>query len=255
MFRHSMGMGDKSRPDLDGKSKAQLELENGTKFYIEEVATVGRAPDSNIILNSRSISRHHARIFYEGGHYWLKDLDSANGTTLNGKKVKLQMLSDSDKIVFGDVKSVFHFSGHIGPAAIARDPLEGSDPAFEDGTPTGGLQSRRTTSEQTRARQLVKELEDARARAAAAEKEVLVLKEKSAALQRETDRLQAVLKRGGGTLTESSLTNPTTTAGASGGLELENEQLKRLVKQLERALADSNLRIRNLQERLDRDRE
>ncbi len=255
MFRHSMGMGDKSRADLEGKSQAQIELENGTKFYIEDVATVGRAPDSNIILNSRSISRHHARIFYEGGHYWLKDLDSANGTTLNGKKIKLQMLSDSDKIVFGDVKGTFRFSGQIGPAAIARDPLEGSDPAFEDGTPTGGLQSRRTLSEQPRVRQLVKELEDARARAAAAEKEVQALKEKSAALQRETDRLQAILRKGGGTLTESSFTSSTAAVGTAGGVEQENEQLRRLVKQLERALADSNLRIRNLQERLDRDRE
>ncbi|HYK90367.1 MAG TPA: FHA domain-containing protein [Acidobacteriota bacterium] len=250
MFHHSTGLGDKSRANPDGRSQAQFELENGTTFQIQDVATVGRAPDSNIILDSRSISRHHARIFYEGGHYWLKDLDSANGTTLNGKKIKLQMLSDKDKIIFGDVKGVFHFVGQIGPAAIASDPLEGSDPAFDDGTPTGGLPGRTTSADRSRLGQAGKGIEEARVRSAAAEKEVRVLREKVTALQRENDRLTASLKQALGTSADTSMASQS--VGSAGGLEQQNEQLKKLVKQLERALADSNLRIRNLQERLDR---
>jgi predicted nucleic acid-binding Zn-ribbon protein len=160
------------------------------------------------------------------------------------------MLSDKDKIAFGDVKGVFHFGGQIGPAPIARDPLEGSDSAFEDGTPTGGLQGRLTSPERPRVRKVETELEDARARATAAEKEAQILRERVTALQREIDRLSAIPKRGGDTLTDASLTSPA--VGPAGGMQQENEQLKKLVKQLERALADSNLRIRNLQERLDR---
>jgi predicted component of type VI protein secretion system len=204
MFRRSTEPGDKPPAGTEGLSRASaaLELEHGNRLEIRDIATIGRAPDSTLVLESRSISRHHARIFYEGGHYWLKDLDSANGTTLNGKKIKLQMLADKDRISFGDVKAVFHFAGALGPAAIAKDPLEGSDPAFEDGTPTGGMRDRHLAAEPSRIRQLEKQAEDARARAETMEK--------------------------------------------------ENDRLKKLVKQLERALADSNLRVRNLQERLDR---
>src|SRR5690242_10997275 len=74
------------------RQPAILEVEEAGEFFIEDSATIGRAPDIEITLEVRSVSRHHARIFYEGGRYWLKDLDSANGTTVNGDKVRLQML-------------------------------------------------------------------------------------------------------------------------------------------------------------------
>jgi predicted component of type VI protein secretion system len=180
---------------------AVLEVEGSGNFQIGELATIGRAPDSHVVIPDRSVSRHHARIFYEGGHYWLKDLDSANGTKLNHSKIKLQMLSDSDKIVFGEVEARFCFDGTSGPAPIASDPLEGAEKAFEDGTPTGQLVGKYSAADELQIHHLEKELTAARQ-----------------------------------TITSD---------------EQEIDRLRKLVKQLERALADSNLRLRNLQELLN----
>ena len=201
---------------------AVLEVQNSGKFEIQEVTTIGRAPDCQIIINERSVSRHHARIFYESGHYWIKDLDSANGTKLNGKKISFQMLSGNDKIAFGEAKAVFHASENVaGPAPIGSDPLEGLDSPFQDGTPTGGFTATAAADDAGyESRQLGHGLDGIQNR-------------------------PPIVEDGEPLRTSSS-------TASAGTLEQENERLRKLVKQLERALADSNLRIRNLQELLDR---
>jgi pSer/pThr/pTyr-binding forkhead associated (FHA) protein len=217
--------GNKDRAGLDSgaQSSATLDVQDGDTFEILEVVTIGRAPDCNVVLNERSVSRHHARIFYESGHYWLKDLDSANGTKLNGKKISFQMLSDNDKIVFGEAKAVFHTSGEItGPAPLGSDPLEGSLFPSQDGTPTGGFK-----------------------RKPAAESRGWT-KQPPAGGQDPTRRHFSGTEASGESMSSSA------TAAASTNLEQENERLRKLVKQLERALADANVRLRNLQELLDR---
>jgi predicted component of type VI protein secretion system len=218
-------LGEKSRAGLERTSRttATLELQQGGRFEIEDVSTIGRAPDCSIVLNERSVSRHHARIFFESAHYWIKDLDSANGIKLNGKKISFQMLGDNDKIAFGEVEAIFHTSGTVtGPARIGSDPLEGSDFAFQDGTPTGGF--------------------TATAAAEFADAESPQMRPRSDVM-RERPLIKEENKK---PLPASSMSDSSST------LEQENERLKKLVKQLERALADSNLRIRNLQELLDR---
>jgi pSer/pThr/pTyr-binding forkhead associated (FHA) protein len=253
MLHNSSGAGDKSRTGLEKtlQSQAVLEVESCGKYHIHEVATVGRAPGSDVVLSERSVSRNHARIFYEGGHYWLKDLESANGTTHNGKRIRLQMLGDGDRIAFGEAKAVFHVSGApAGPAPIANDPLEGTEAAFEDGTPTGGLLSKHATAEEVRIRQLEHRLADLRKSLSAGENEVAELKRKLETLQRENERLQAQLAQNESVGPDSA--GRTSSIGLPGSTEQENERLRRLVKQLERALADSNVRLRNMQERLDR---
>jgi hypothetical protein len=134
------GNRDRFETEKDCGSEAFLAVQDGGKFEIRDIATVGRAPDCHIVIKDHSVSRQHARIFYEAGHYWIKDLDSANGTVLNGKKTGFQMLSNNDEISFGQVKAIFTTTGSAaGPAPLGRDPLEGTDPAFQDGTPTGGF--------------------------------------------------------------------------------------------------------------------
>jgi pSer/pThr/pTyr-binding forkhead associated (FHA) protein len=221
---HQEKFSDKNPAGPQGKphSSAVLDVQKGGKFEIQYVTTIGRAPDCHIIINERSVSRHHARIFYESGHYWIKDLDSANGTKLNGKKISFQMLSDNDKIVFGEAKAVFHTSEHVpGPVPVGSDPLEGSDSPFQDGTPTGGFSATAAADD---------------------------VDEESRQSGHRWDTIQdrpPVMKDREQIRTSHSLASAET-------LEQENERLRQLVKQLERALADSNLRIRNLQELLDR---
>jgi pSer/pThr/pTyr-binding forkhead associated (FHA) protein len=221
---------DKPVPASPGAEPlAELDVEEAGKFPIHRVSTIGRAPDSQVVLNIRSVSRHHARIFYEGGHFWIKDLESGNGTTVNGKRLKLQMLGDGDRVCFGEARAVFRTTIQpAGPARLAHDPLEGSDPLFQDGTPTGGLKG--TYPNVAPAGKAMHEAETAM--------EEIVTKRGSMA----TERL--------GAATSGSFTASRTSTTAD--LESENERLRRLVSQLEHALADANIRIRNLQERLGR---
>src|SRR6059036_4018437 len=126
-----LGGDDPSPATWGSQGRAELDVESVGKFRVERVATIGRAPESHVVLSARSVSRHHSRIFFEGGHFWIKDLDSGNGTTVNGKQIKLQMLSDGDKVSFGEAKGLFRSGAQSsGPAALAKDPLEGSDPLF-----------------------------------------------------------------------------------------------------------------------------
>ncbi len=53
----------------------------------EEPVVLGRAPFADLGFESRLISRRHARLSCEDGAYFIQDLESANGTTLNGVTV------------------------------------------------------------------------------------------------------------------------------------------------------------------------
>lgn len=74
---------------------------------------IGRGADCQIVLPERQVSRHHARITRENGRFALQDLDSKNGTYLNGQPVKEKvMLQDGDEIQMAlCVKLVFIGTG------------------------------------------------------------------------------------------------------------------------------------------------
>ncbi len=48
---------------------------------------VGRRDDNDVVLSNVSVSRHHAKILDELGHFYVLDLGSANGVLVNGKKI------------------------------------------------------------------------------------------------------------------------------------------------------------------------
>ena len=61
--------------------------------------TIGRLPDNDIVIVDRWISRHHAHIVRQGIRYVIKDLDSKNGTFVNGQRLRApQELEDGDRI-------------------------------------------------------------------------------------------------------------------------------------------------------------
>jgi pSer/pThr/pTyr-binding forkhead associated (FHA) protein len=61
--------------------------------------TIGRGEDCDVILRDRHVSRYHARISWVDGRYSVEDLDSKNGTHVNGRELTApQVLEDGDEI-------------------------------------------------------------------------------------------------------------------------------------------------------------
>ncbi len=72
--------------------------------------TLGRAPDCQIVLADVSVSRQQARISARDNAYWIEDLQSKNGTRLNGTLIQeARPLSPGDKLEIGPI--VILFSG------------------------------------------------------------------------------------------------------------------------------------------------
>jgi hypothetical protein len=68
----------------------------------EESLTIGRAKDNTLRIDQDSVSRYHAKISFENGQVIIRDLGSANGTFVNGKKIKEYALADNDVILVGE---------------------------------------------------------------------------------------------------------------------------------------------------------
>ncbi|MCZ7574817.1 MAG: FHA domain-containing protein [Ardenticatenaceae bacterium] len=69
--------------------------------------TLGRNIDNDIIIESDDVSRQHAQIKLRQGRYVLTDLNSANGTRVNGQRVSEHVLHDGDVIQLAGVEIRF----------------------------------------------------------------------------------------------------------------------------------------------------
>ncbi len=88
---------------LQGSNPGQL-------FPLEgEQAVLGRHPDCDIVLESGSVSRRHARILAAGAEFFVEDLNSRNGTYVNGQQITgRQRLDEGDQLSVCDLVFVFH---------------------------------------------------------------------------------------------------------------------------------------------------
>ncbi len=74
----------------------------------EDVTTIGRAVENDLVITSKRISREHAQVRRDGWRMMLEDLGSTNGTFLNGQRVLTPItLQDQDRIKIGDVVLIF----------------------------------------------------------------------------------------------------------------------------------------------------
>ena len=104
----------------------------GKMFKLEDGETVlGRSHRADIKLDDDSISRMHAKLVLSENDVHVEDLNSSNGTMVNGERIAYQNLRDGDKIRLGEttiLKFTFHdrldesFQQKMYDAAL-RDPL------------------------------------------------------------------------------------------------------------------------------------
>ena len=91
------------------KNCAYLELMNDKEsLYFEvkefypmtsEVIVIGRNQDCTIHIDDFYLSGHHTRLWYEDEEWHIEDTDSTNGTFINGKQLKKEMILDNGDII------------------------------------------------------------------------------------------------------------------------------------------------------------
>ena len=91
--------------------------------------SVGREDDNDVVVSSPSASRHHARVVPAAGRWFVADLESTNGTLLNGERLRgeARWLQSGDTIVVGGevLRFVVEQAAADGGTVPARIPLTG----------------------------------------------------------------------------------------------------------------------------------
>lgn len=96
-------------------------MEDGTTLVhtlAGETTAIGRHPDCDVVLTCPSSSGRHAVLKQQGERWYVHDLDSSNGTRVNGAEIEEALLNDGDRVGFGDVQAVF-YAGN--PPAVLED--------------------------------------------------------------------------------------------------------------------------------------
>lgn len=82
-------------------------LEGKVIDLLEERVTVGRALDNMVRLEDGTVSHHHAMLIHEAGEVKLRDLNSTNGTRVNGMRIVETRLHNGDQVRLGSVEMRF----------------------------------------------------------------------------------------------------------------------------------------------------
>jgi pSer/pThr/pTyr-binding forkhead associated (FHA) protein len=95
-------------------ARATLRIQNGgfegmTYELGPEPTVIGRNPNTDITLLDEGISREHALIEFDEskGAFTIEDLQSTNGTKVNGKRIRSRSLTDGDEIAIGQTSFKF----------------------------------------------------------------------------------------------------------------------------------------------------
>jgi hypothetical protein len=91
---------------LGGESQPRLILSDGRSFNVgERPLVIGRSPDVEVVINDSNVSRRHAEVWRTSEGVAVRDLQSTNGTYVNGHRVTAVSLSPRDDVTI----STIHF--------------------------------------------------------------------------------------------------------------------------------------------------
>lgn len=104
-----------------GTPSAWLLTSDGERFKLETgVTRIGRATDSDLVLDDPSVSSRHAELAEQQGEWILTDLGSTNGTCVDDRAVERARLTDGARLRFGQVNLQFVREA---PAGILKAPV------------------------------------------------------------------------------------------------------------------------------------
>lgn len=100
---------------LPEQKTIKLNLNNGEDFII------GRSVECNLSIGNIAVSREHCRIFADENGFWIEDLESHNGISINDLPVKNKQLEHRDRITFGNACAMFITGQEDFPQAVFDD--------------------------------------------------------------------------------------------------------------------------------------
>jgi two-component system, NtrC family, sensor kinase len=93
--------------------------DQGNRFELtESTIRLGRDPSNTLQLHDTEVSRHHAEIRVADNEYSISDLNSSNGTYVNGQRIRHQTLASGDQIQLGSTLMLY-----TGPAEETQEDL------------------------------------------------------------------------------------------------------------------------------------
>ncbi len=97
----------------------------------KDKTTLGRRPYNDIVIDNLAVSGEHAVLQMVGADVFIEDLNSTNGTYINGKAIKKQLLQHNDTVEIGKykIKYLVDESGEYEKTMIMR-PSSAAQPAF-----------------------------------------------------------------------------------------------------------------------------
>ncbi|MGE3165103.1 MAG: FHA domain-containing protein [Planctomycetota bacterium] len=123
-------------------------IENGEKRIVRftDTIVIGREPTNGVVIQDPMSSRRHCQLKREGGRFFLEDLESSNGTLLNGRRASRVELADGDRIEVGEVAVTFSLGetsatdGNASGAARGAAPSRAAAKPPEPAAPPGLLE-------------------------------------------------------------------------------------------------------------------
>lgn len=112
---------------------AFLVMPDGNEIPVEDGMILGRVKGCHLIVPDTKASRRHARVILQGGVVEVEDLDSSNGTKLNGKDISRRMMRDGDVILIGT--TAITYVERSAPAVTPASDFGGGADLFGDEEP------------------------------------------------------------------------------------------------------------------------
>src|SRR6476661_1708414 len=107
----------------------------------KDKTTLGRRPYNDIVIDNLAVSGEHAVLQMNGADVFIEDLNSTNGTYINGKAAKKQLLNHNDTVEIGKYKIKYFLEDGFDYEKTMILP-SGTDPAQHASSRPGGLDLR-----------------------------------------------------------------------------------------------------------------
>lgn len=90
--------------------------------FTQPEVTIGRSSGNDCVLFNDTVSNYHARLYYRQKQWWIEDLDSTNGSFLNGQPISFPVvLTTGDLLGFGQVNFVISISSDAQQKVVDKE--------------------------------------------------------------------------------------------------------------------------------------